>query len=130
MPEDHILCPVQAFKWHLATVKPSCEQHGWLFLSLKPSFTKQIGANTVSACLTQVILLAYETAAEDDCPLLRVRAHEVHALSASWTHFTGISVSSILEACHWMSHNTYTFYLRDLSTVLDELSVLCPLGAR
>ena len=89
-----------------------------------------IGTNTVSAWLTQVILPAYETATEDDCPLLRVRAHEVHALSASWTHFSGIFVSSILEACRWMSHNMLVFFVRDLSTVADELSVLCPLGAR
>lgn len=130
MTEDRSLCPVRALKRYLATVKPSRGQRRRLFLSFKPGFTKEICANTISAWLKKVILLAYETADEEDQTLLGVRAHEVRALSASWASYAGASISTILEACHWRAHSTFTsFYLRDLSAVADDLYSLGPLVA-
>ena len=130
MPEDRVLCPVRALKRYLPTVKSFRGQRRRLFLSFKPGFTKEICANTISAWLKKVILLAYETSDEEDHTLLRVTAHEVRALSASWASFAGASIPSILEACHWRSHNTFTsFYLRDLSVVADDLLTLGPLVA-
>ena len=96
-----------------------------LFLSFKPGITGEICANTISAWL-KVILLAYERMTRT--ALLGVRAHEDHALVASWDWIAGIAVSSSLEACHWQSHSTFTsFYLRDLSIVAESVFHLGPL---
>lgn len=129
MTEDRVLCPVRALKRYLATVQPSRGSRRRLFIAFKTGFTKEISANTISAWLKKVVLLAYESAEDEDCILLGVRAHEIRALAASWARFAGAPVSSILEACHWKSHNTFTsFYLRDLSVVANNLFSLGPLS--
>ena len=128
-PEAQLLCPVRALKRYLAAVAASRGTRRRLFISFKPGFTGEICANTISAWLKKVILLAYESADDEDCTLLGVRAHEVRALAASWARFAGAPVSSILEACHWRSHSTFTsFYLRDLSVVADSVLRLGPLS--
>ena len=47
---------------------------------------------------------------------LGVKAHDVRAFAASKAFYGGVSMDQILQACHWKSHNTFTFfYLKDLS---------------
>lgn len=130
MVEDRALCPVRALKRYLATVRAQRGGRKRLFLSYKPGFTKEIGPNTVSAWLKQVIRFAYEYSDEEDLRLFSVSAHEVRALATSWAAFQGSSIASILEAAFWKANTTFTsHYLRDLSVVADQLHALGPLSA-
>ena len=49
--------------------------------------------------------------------LLGVQAHYVRAFAASKAFYRGVLTEQILQACHWKSHNTFTYhYLKDLSS--------------
>ena len=56
-------------------------------------------------------------------------AHEVRALSTSWVFVNSVALSDIMNAAYWSQASTFTkFYLRNMSTVSDDLHSLGPLS--
>ena len=52
-----------------------------------------------------------------DCD--QVKAHDVRAFAASKAFQSGVSLEQILSACHWKSHNTFTQFWIDPSSLID-----------
>ena len=124
---DRTLCPVRALRWYLDRTKPTRKGRRPLFLPLRATESGQIGANTVSAWLKATVLKAYEVASgsEEVMRVQRVRAHDIRAFSASWSLLRNVSLPSIMRACRWKSHTTFTnFYLRDLTEIKGGLMTL------
>ena len=124
---DRTLCPVRVLRWYLDRTKQTRKGRRALFLPLKATESGRIGANTVSAWLKATVHKAYEVAAssEEIMQVQRVRAHDIRAFSASWSLLRNISLPSIMRACRWKSHSTFTsFYLRDLTEIQGGLMTL------
>ena len=59
--------------------------------------------------------------------LLKIKAHELRALSASWSYFNRTPVEDVIKAAVWSSRSTFAkFYLRDLNRQVENLRLLGP----
>jgi len=127
---DYLLCPVRAIRFYLDKTKTLRNKRlkdtpNRLFLPYKNG-GKDISSSTISGWLRQTIMWAYQFEQEQD--KINPRAHEIRALSASWLAHRTHSLSQILKAASWSSHNTFTsFYLRDLTYLENDMHVLGPI---
>ena len=49
-------------------------------------------------------------------PIVKVKAHQVRALAATQAFYNNAPIESVLQACTWACHNTFSsFYLKNLS---------------
>ena len=59
--------------------------------------------------------------------LLKIKAHELRALSASWSYMNKIPIEHIIKAAVWSSRSTFAkFYLRDVNTQGENLRLMGP----
>ena len=128
---DRKLCPVRALlHYRKVTSNPDLRKgRRRLFVSYKLAKTDEIKRATISSWLAKLIKLAYESERGNPqtLQLAKVSAHEVHALSASWSVFRGVPINAIMEACTWRAKNTFSdFYLRDMCSFVDGMFVLKP----
>jgi integrase len=132
MQEDRSLCPVRAIKQYLQLTKESRGPRRKLFIAYKAGWdnTKEIHANTVSTWIKKVILMAYENASEEDKRVMKVTAHQVRGMAASWALHRNVAMEAVMDACSWKAHNTFTqYYLKDLALISEEMYHLGPVIA-
>ena len=128
LTQDRSLCPVRALKYYLDRTKDLRKNKNLLFVAIKEGFTRDISRATISSWLKQTILLAYEESDSETQQLCQVKAHDVRSMAASLAFKGGVSLSEILEACFWKSHNTFTnFYLKDLCWHNGQILKLGPI---
>ncbi len=128
---DRFLCPVRALSRYLDAVAPYRGGRTRLFLSMQPN-RREISRATISSWIAKLIRQAL-TCAESSTELRafsKVTAHQVRAMATSWSAFSGASIQDIREAAFWKGQSTFSsFYLRDLSSQVGEISALKPLVA-
>ena len=79
----------------------------------------------ISRWIVETVMEAYTQA---DRQYDRVTAHEVRALSASWTYNCQVALPDILAAAFWRSSGVFqNSYLRDMACVAEGMSTLGPL---
>ena len=101
-----------------------------LFIAIKTGHSGEIHANTISSWITKTIKMAYENSTEADRNITGVKAHQVRALSASWAFHKNNGLDSIMRACSWKAHSTFTnYYLKDMCLIGDAMLRLGPLVA-
>ena len=103
-----------------------------MFISLQKNSDKDISRDTISRWLVSVIKSALVKATDDKHlrSLSNVTAHQVRAMATSWAAFSGAKVDEVRKAAFWRGHTTFSsFYLRDLTSQVEEISALCPLVA-
>ena len=128
LTQDRSLCPVRALKYYLDRTKELRKNKNLLFVAIKEGFTRDISRATISSWLKQTILLAYEESDSETQQLCQVKAHDVRSMAASLAFKGGVSLSEIVEACFWKSHNTFTnFYLKDLCWHNGQILKLGPI---
>ena len=101
--DDRLLCPVRMVRKYLEFTGglKSCQR---LFQKVKGQGPPN--AQTVSHWITDCI-----RAAHADAPGLKVSAHEVRRMGASWAFHAGShSLDEILAAGSWASHTTFSSY--------------------
>jgi len=123
---DKLLCPVRSVLTYRKVTSDSKIRKGRLrlFVSYKPSKQTEIARATISSWITKTIRYAYlnEGVKPETLENMRISAHEVRALSASWSAMNSTAVDTIMEACTWRGHNTFTdFYLRDMCSFRDDM---------
>ena len=107
---DKLLCPIRALKFYLKITEPYRQNRTRLFLPIKGK--QDISKSSVS----YTIKLAYMKLTNIDFPFLKIKAHEVRALSSSWAFFDKVPLNEILKAAVWNQSSTFAkFYLRDMS---------------
>ena len=112
---DRLLCPVRALKFYLKMTSSYRQNRTRLFLPIKGN--KDISKDTVSRWISYTVKLAYRKLTKRDSSFLKIKAHEVRALSSSWAFFDKVPLNDILQAAVWNSSSTFAkFYLRDVST--------------
>ena len=76
--------------------------------------------------ISYTIRLAYKKLSKSKIALLKIKAHELRALSASWSYMNKIPIEDIIKAV-WSSRSTFgKFYLRDLNTQGENLRLMGP----
>ncbi len=118
--EANPLCPVRAIQEYVKRTKPCRKGRKLLFISMKPSFNKEISPITLSGWLKQAITSAYyvpsTTVVQDTSsfnPKL-VKAHQIRSAASTWKLQRGCSMRQLMDACYWRSHTSFTsFYLKD-----------------
>ena len=74
------------------------------------------------------IKLAYRKVTRRDISFLKIKAHEVRAVSSSWAFFDKVPLNEILKAAVWNQSSTFAkFYLRGMSQQLENLHTLGPI---
>ena len=126
--EERLLCPVRSLKFYLNLVKLLRGSRKRLFIPIKGK--NEISAASISRWVASVIKKAYSALSNVDSNTLRIRAHELRALSTSWAFVNHTPLDDILKAAYWRNSSTFSsFYLRSLSLQKDNLYLLGPLVA-
>ena len=128
--EDRSLCVVRALRYYLDRSKEFRKDQKKLFVAFKKGYTQEISKNTISSWIKKAIIKAYESTTEDHRRVSGIKAHDVRGVASSLALMKHASIDSILEACSWKNHSTFTrFYLKDLTRIQDDLLVLGPVVA-
>ena len=122
---NRLLCPIRAFTFYLKMTSSYRQNRTRLFLPIKGN--QDISKASVSRWISYTIKLAYRKLTHKDISFLKLQAHEVRALSSSWTFFDKSPLSEILKAAVWNQSSTFAkFYLRDMSQQAANLHTLGP----
>jgi hypothetical protein len=112
--EDRFNCPVRMLKQYLTRTESHRIGKRRLFVSLNPSYAKDITKNTLALWLRDLIRDAYHDALLAS-PLGTARTHEVRKVSTSLGFLKNVRLASLMKAAYWRSENTFTqYYLRDI----------------
>ena len=68
-----------------------------------------VGLRNLLSCVRILLMM--------DLVLAKVKAHQVRALAASQAFYNNAPIASVLEACTWACHNTFSSYY--LSPILQ-----------
>jgi hypothetical protein len=76
------------------------------------------------------MLSAYHSSGEKTFARHSVKAHEVRAMSSSWTLFSSASMAEVLSAGFWRCQNSFIdHYLQSMTSHADNLFSLEPIIA-
>ena len=100
-----LLCPIRALKFYFKmTTGSSYHQYRTrLFLPIKAN--QDISKASVSRWVSYTIKLAYRKLTQRNISFLKIKAHEVRALS-SWAFFDKVPLNEILKAAVWNQSST------------------------
>ncbi len=125
---DRLLCPVRALRFYLARVKSRRGARKRLFLPV--SGTGNVSKDSVSRWIKQAIIRAYKLITDRDLSFMKIRAHEVRAISSSLAFSRRVPLQDVMKAAYWHSHSTFSsFYMRSLIPQGENISSLGPLVA-
>ena len=125
---DRLLCPIRCLKFYLSKVESLRGSRKRLFIPLRGK--GDITAASISRWIASVIKKAYKALSNRDISSLKIRPHELRALSTSWAFVNHTPIDDILKAAFWSNASTFSsFYLRSLSLQKDNLFMLGPLVA-
>ena len=108
------------------TTRPYRQNRIRLFLTNKCK--QDISKASVLRWISYTIKLAYRKLTRRDISFLKIKAHEVRALSSSWAFFDKVPLNEILKAAVWNQSSTFAkFCLRDMSQQAADLQTLGPI---
>lgn len=124
--DDRLLCPVRALKFYLQRVKSLRGLRKRLFIPLKGG--GDVSAASISRWIACTVKKAYASLSDRDLSSLKIKSHELRAISASWAFVNHTPLDEILKATFWRNPTTFsTFYLRSFSAQQENLFLLGPL---
>ena len=71
-----------------------------VFVSFKKGFDKDISPATISSWIKQTVILYYKLSDQEAHTLHQVKAHGVRAFDVSKVFQSGVSLDTVLSACH------------------------------
>ena len=99
LKSDRSLCPVSALRYYLDRTS-DLRQNKVVFVSFKKGFDKDISPATISSWIKQTVILCYELSDQEAHTLHQIKAHDVRAFDASKVFQSGVSLDTVLSACH------------------------------
>ena len=116
----------RALKFYLKRVKPFRASRKRLFIPIKGG--GDVSAASISRWIASTIKKAYSSLTDRDLTFLKIRPHELRALSTSWAFINRAPLADVLSAAFWKNATTFsTFYLRSFGSQQGSLSLLGPL---
>ena len=127
---DRLLCPVRALRYYLSRTEPIRRGRRGLFISLQPNRKSEITKQSINIWIRNTIRLAYALSGHKADQLGRTSNHEIRSVCSSLAYEKSMSLSTVIRACHWKNHNTFTsYYLRDVTVLCENLHRFSPLVA-
>ena len=126
--EEALLCPVRALREYIRRTKSLVPKDMLnLFVSpRKPS--RPASKNALTFLIKLVIREAHESLCPEFLPLLKVKTHELRAVSTSVAFRHSLSLDSVMEAAQWRCRSVFaSHYLKDVSFEFDNCRTLGPL---
>ena len=123
------LCPFRALRIYLSRTKDIRNGRLRLFLPIKKG-VDSISKATLARWISEAILCVYRTLSErpDLRKFLKVNAHEVRAVSSTWSYLHNCSLKDVMSAAFWRSESVFSsFYLRSLQAQAGDLYQLGPI---
>ncbi|MES9990710.1 MAG: hypothetical protein ABW098_02080 [Candidatus Thiodiazotropha sp.] len=93
---NRLLCPVRALKHYLKVTEPIWKNRKRLFLPLKGNH--DITTGSMSGWIAYTIRLTHKKLSKSKVALLKIKAHDLRALSASWSYFNKTRVEDVIKA--------------------------------
>ena len=121
---NRLLCHVRALKRYLKVTEPIRKKRKRLFLPLKG--VHNITKGSISGWISYTIRLAYKKLSKSKIALLKIKAHELRALSASWSYMNKIPIEDIIKVAVCSRSTFAKFSLRDLNTQGENLRLMGP----
>ena len=133
LPSDsssHLLLPIKTLKMYLdKTRQGRSNSNSRLFLPLKRGIS-DLSSKSISRWLCNTILLAYHSSGEQTLARHSVKAHEVRAISSSWTLFSSAFMVEVLSAGFWRCQNSFIdHYLWFMTSHANNVFSLGPIIA-
>ena len=126
--EEALLCPVRALKEY---VKRTSEltQLGVNRLFVSPRCpTKPASKNALTFLIKSVIKEAHTDLRPDLIPILKVKSHELRAVSTSVAFTYNLSLNSVMQAAQWRCNSVFaSHYLKEVAFVYNDCRTLGPL---
>ena len=127
--QSRCLCPRRALGIYISRTKEKRGARLRLFLPISDKH-QDISVRSVARWITMAIKIAYEKLTDRDLSFMKIRAHEVRAISSSWAHFNNCPLTDIMHAAFWRSETTFSsFYLRSLQEQADDIYQIGPVVA-
>ena len=126
--EEALLCPVRALKMYIRrTEKLVGPNMNRLFVSPRHP-DRPASKNALSFFIRDVIREAHVELRPDLVPVLKVKTHELRAVSTSLAFKHNLSLQSVMEAAQWRCNSVFaSHYLKDVSFVYNNCRTLGPL---
>ena len=125
--EERKLCPVRALKFYLDRTKGYKRTKGSLFVAPKDP-SRAASKNGISFLIRSLIKEAHQNVDSDTLKNLKVKAHEVRAVSTSLAYAHNLSLESVIEAAQWRSASVFaSHYLKDVALTYEDCSALGPI---
>ena len=126
--EEALLCPVRALKVYLKrTEKLVGPNMNRLFVSPRHP-ARPASKNALSCFIRTAIKEAHVDLCPDLLPVLKVKPHELRAVSTSVAFEHNLSLQSVMEAAQWRCNSVFaSHYLKDISFVYNDCRTLGPL---
>jgi hypothetical protein len=126
--QDFLLCPVRAIQTYLSATEKIRQGRRRLFIAHAKGYTKDIAPSTLSTWLCETVKECYKSAPKTLSTEFQINGHQVRGMATSWAYAKRASMSDIMSAATWKSHDTFTkFYLRDVTNISKEMLKLGPL---
>ena len=102
------LCPVRALKKYLSVTQRYRRGRKRLFLPLA-EYKEDFNADALTEWVKALIIKVYFECSDSQAILFHC-LHEMRGMAASWAALHSVSMTSIMKAVEWRSHNTFTKY--------------------
>lgn len=120
------LCPIRAVKIYLNKTRSIRKGRNRLFIPIKGDH--DLKKSSISTWVKYTIRHAYNSISKTQSKLLKIKAHELRALSTSWAYFNFIPIEEIIKAAVWSKSSTFaSHYLRDFNAQSENLQRLGPM---
>ena len=100
LKSDRSLCPARALRYYLDRTSDLRQNKEVVFVSFNKGFDRDISPATISSWIKQTVILCYELSDQEAHSLHQVKTHDVRAFAAPKVFQLGVSIVSILSACH------------------------------
>ena len=122
------LCPIRAIKAYIDRTKSIRNGRTRLFIPTKGNH--DLKKSTISSWIKYTISHAYKSLSKHQIKLLKVKAHELRALSTSWAYTSSIPLEEVIKAAVWSNSSTFaSFYLRNMGSQAENLRQMGPIVA-
>ena len=120
------LCPIRAVKIYLKRTKSIRKGRDRLFIPTRGDH--DLHKSTISKWVKFTIKNAYNSISSSQSRLLKIKPHELRALSTSWAYLNFIPMEEIIKAAVWSSSSLFaSHYLRDFKNQSVNLHKVGPL---
>ena len=122
---SRLLCPIRPIKVYLKRTKILRKNRNILFIPTRGDH--DINKSTISKWVKYTIKHAYKAISTNQIKLLKIRAHELRALSASWAYLNFIPLDEIIKAAVWSNSSIFaSHFLRDFRGQTSNLHDIGP----